>query len=62
MSRQEVDLEVLASLEELPADVARLPTRCGCVNVGDVLFEVAVVGIELSALRAGGLGRAILPP
>lgn len=50
-------LHVLARLEALAADGAGVRKLAGGVHVENVLFEVAVVAVELAALGAGGLGR-----
>lgn len=50
-----VDLHVLARLEGLPAEHARVRQRARRVHVQDVLFEVAVVAVELAARGTGWL-------
>lgn len=50
-----VYLHVLARLEALAAHGARVRQLARRVHVEDVLLEVAVVAVELAALRARGL-------
>lgn len=50
-------LHVLARLEALAADGAGVRELARRVHVEYVLFEVAVVAVELAALGAGGLDR-----
>lgn len=50
-------LHVLARLEALAAHGAGVRQVARRVHVQDVLFEVAVVAVQLAALGAGGLAR-----
>lgn len=54
-----VYLHVLARLEPLAADGARVREVARRVHVQDVLLEVAIVAVELAALRARGLGERL---
>lgn len=59
MYRVHVYLHVLARLERLAADGARVRQLARSVHVEDVLLEVAIVAVELAALGARGLGRRL---
>lgn len=52
VTREEVDLQVLSCLELLRTDVACLKLLRRCVDVGKMLFQVAIVAIRFSAFWA----------
>lgn len=52
--RVHVYLHVLAGLERLAADAARVRELVRRVHVEDVLLEVAIVAVQLAALGARG--------